>query len=194
MAQRTRLLVALDGNTGAHTLTINDASGEIDTLSISGSTANTGVTTLAGDALDATKVEFTNSANVVTAGAITSATIDASGATGGVTTVLGTADVTYTGGAGKDIVLAGTTYNKSDVITGGAGTDDTFGVGDAVAATDFTGVSGFEVLRFTANSLSQDADLIGGINRFEVVKGDDVDDLTITDLANAAVISITQTR
>jgi hypothetical protein len=185
--------VTLNGNTGAHTLTINDASGEIETLNIGGSTASTAITTLAGDALDATKVTFTNTADVLTAGSITSKTIDASAATGGVTVVLGTADVTYTGGSGKDVVLAGTTYDKSDTITGGAGDDDTFGVGDAPGATDMSGVSGFETLRITANGLSIDADNIGSINKYEVVKANDVDALTISDMKNGASISITQT-
>ena len=119
--------VAFNGNTGDFTLTINDATGEIETLALTGATANTGSTvTLAGDALDATTVTIGGAASIdVSGAAITSNTIDASGNSGGVKVLSAAASgaATITGGSGDDRVDMTNTLTVTDTLVGGAGTD-----------------------------------------------------------------------
>ena len=171
--------VALNGNTGAHTLTIDDATGEIDTLAISGSTANTAVTTLAGDALDATKVVFTNTAAVKTAGAITSKTIDASAATGGVTVVVGTADVAFTGGSGDDSIDMAGTLTVADTLVGGTGSDTVILNASTTALTGAR-ITGFETVQIGATGQSFDNDFLSVSNyKLETIAA-----ATITNMLN----------
>jgi S-layer protein len=175
----------LNGNTGAHTLTINDASGEIDTLAITSSTANTAITTLAGDALDATKVTFTNTAAVKTAGAITSKTIDASGATAAVTVVVGTADVAFTGGSGDDSIDMAGTLTVADTLIGGTGSDTVI-LNTAPTALTGARITGFETVRVGATGLTFDNDFLSVTNySVEAVAA-----AVLSDLANNTTITL----
>jgi hypothetical protein len=177
--------VVLNGNSGAHTLTIDDASGEIDTLAITSSTANTAITTLAGDALDATKVTFSNTAAVKTAGAITSKTIDASAATAAVTVVVGTADVAFTGGSGDDSIDMAGTLTVADTLVGGAGTDTVI---LNTAPTVLTGVriTGFETVRVGATNLTFDNDFLA-VSNYSV---EGIATATLSDLSNNTTITL----
>jgi S-layer protein len=177
--------VILNGNTGAHTLTIDDATGEIDTLAITSSVANTAITTLAGDALDATKVTFTNTAAVKTAGAITSKTIDASAATAGVTVVVGTADVAFTGGSGNDSIDMAATLTVADTLVGGAGTDTVI-LNTAPTALTGARITGFEVVQVGGNGLTFDNDFLS-VSSYSV---EAVAASVLSDLANNTTITL----
>lgn len=190
--------LVLSGNTNTGTVTVDDATGEIETLIISGSTKNTGTVTLAGDLLDATTVRFTNTAAVLTAGAITSATVDASGATGAVTAVLGgTGAQTVTGGTGDDSFNFGATFTSADVVNGGAGTD-TLVLGTTTGAVlgsglQVTNVETLSLSAATTGAVTIDMSKISGLTNL-AFDGADANGTTVTNILNNATVTYTAGR
>jgi len=182
--------VALNGNTGDFTLTINDATGEIDTLAITGATANTGSTvTLAGDALDATSVTIGGAASIdVSGAAITSSTIDASANSGGVKVLSAAAsgDATITGGSGNDRVDMTTSLDADDTIVGGAG-EDTIVLDSSTTARTGARVTGFEVVQVGATGQTFDNDFLS-VSKYVVEDG--VTAATLTDLLNNTTVTL----
>jgi S-layer protein len=181
--------VALNGNTGALTLTINDATGEIETLAFTGATSSTGVVTLAGDGLDATTVTIGGAAGMNLSGAaITSNTIDASANSGGVKLLSAAASgaATITGGSGNDRVDITNTLTVTDTLVGGAGTD-TIVLNTAPTALTGARITGFEVVQVGASGLTFDNDFLS-VSSYTVEDG--VSAATLSDLLNNTTITL----
>lgn len=144
------------GATGASVEELTVTGAKAATLTINSITANNAISTFTAPA-ETTKLVITGDKNL-TVGATTGAkiaTIDAGAATGNVTmTVDGTAaNLTFTGGAGNDKVVFGTTntFTTADTVDGGAGTN-TLGMAAAQAVNTtkaFTNIKNFQTLEIT---------------------------------------------
>ncbi len=178
--------LALNGVT-AGTFT---ADAGIETVAITSS--GTASTLTALSASGASKLTIAASAALTISGSLDTniKTIDASASTAGVSLVLGTADLTVTGGSGNDTIrIAGSTVDANDTINAGDGTDS-LQLTDAVAtAAAGAKLAGFENLYIYENvtgagtgaaaeslTVTQDVSLISGITKVGVTKMTYTDD------------------
>ncbi|WP_292938409.1 DUF4214 domain-containing protein [Noviherbaspirillum sp.] len=185
--------LALNGVT-AGTFT---ADAGIETVAITAAATATKSTLTALSATGASKLTIDADAAVTISGTLDTniKTIDASASAAAVSLVLGTADLTVTGGAGDDSIrIAGGSVDANDSINAGTGTDTlqlTSAVGSAAAGAK---LAGFENLRIYqdvtaagATTITQDASYISGITNVGVSK------MTYTDDNDAAADAATVT-
>lgn len=183
----------------------------IETVAI---TSNTVASTLAGvTATGATKLTIAGDKLLTVTGAIgtTMKTIDASASTGGVSLVLGTADLTVTGGSGNDTIrLDGGNVDANDSINAGSGTDSLQLTAAVTTAANGARLAGFENLfsyfDLTGNAgganaealtITQDVSLISGITNVGVTKmtyTDDNDTAADTGAVTAAFTGMSGTQ
>ena len=198
-AADNQILVSSTASTnGAENLTINVTGGDayigkIESEEGSGNSQILKKVTVTGSgALEIfTALDFTGT---------TTATFDASAATGGVTVGLdvNVTKMSATGGTGDDSFDMSTGLNSTDTIDGGAGTDTVKAVGANGAATTFTltdlAMSNIEV--FQAQSDTGDALVLateGQAGLTKVVLVENVTtgtDMTVTDLAAGVAVDI----
>ena len=185
--------LALDGVT-AGTFT---ADAGIETVSISSAATATKSTLTALSATGADTLNVSAGAALTISGALDTniTTIDASASTAGVSLVLGTVDLTVTGGTGGDTIrIAGTTVDANDTINAGTGTD-TLQLTDAVASSTVGAkLAGFENLYIYQNvtaagatTVTQNVSYVSGITNVGVTKMTYTDDNDTT--ADAATVT-----
>jgi hypothetical protein len=126
--------ITATGVTGGAALTVGDANGNIESVSVSvagdanqtltfdngdfaGSTAANGSITVSGGSAGRTMTIAQTTSNIV------AETFDFSGVASNVTTTMGTVNATVTGGIGNDTVDFAATFSSADSFDGGAGTD-----------------------------------------------------------------------
>lgn len=146
------------GEADTQALTVSAATGGTftadgaETIAITSELAKSKLANVASNTLKTVTVAGDAALEITTA--LTNTNIDASASTGGVTVTLGAATQSVTGGAGNDVIDAGTNLSNADTINAGAGTDTlklsvgnaTVAVGTAAAKGDLYNVSGFEVI------------------------------------------------
>ena len=179
------LLVNVTGTGSATTLTLTaDGTGDIETLTIDATAQASTITTLTTADVDVANLVVTGDQRLTISNALSSevTNVDASGNTGGLTLSAApgaTLGVTFTGGAGND-VLTGTAAGADNISTGGgadtitmtslAATDtidggagaDTLSVSQAIAnATVMGGVTNVETLEVTG---ANDVDLVANVS------------------------------
>jgi len=178
------LLINLTGTGTTPTLEITGDAGDIESITINSTAQANTLTTLDTDDVDPTLLTITGDQSLTITNALSAeiTTVDASAATGGVTlsTAPGVvAGITYTGGAGNDVLtgtaagadnistgggtdtITMTSLAATDVIDGGAGAD-TLVVSQAIAnATVMGGVSNVETLEVTG---ANDVDLVANVS------------------------------
>ena len=189
------------------------ASSGIETVAITAASSGSASTLTALSATGASKLTIDADVGVTISGTLDTniKTIDASASTAAVSLVLGTADLTVTGGAGNDTIrIAGTTVDTNDTINAGDGTD-TLQLTDAVgSATNGAQLAGFENLRIYENltgnatganaesvTVTQDVSLISGITSIGVSKmtyTDDDDTNADTGASTAAFTGVGATQ
>lgn len=130
---------------------------------------------------------LTASDNILTS----ATTIDAHAATGGVTigsatTSLGAANHTIILGTGSNLVYFGANLTAADTVTATAGSDDTVAVSASITSAIAARLAGVETIRFTAGTVTQDAQqLPGSVTHLQVAGSAD---LTLTNLANNTTV------
>jgi len=178
------LLVNLTGTGTTPTLEITGDAGDIESITLNSTAQANVLTTLDTDDVDPTLITITGDQSLTITNALSAevTTVDASAATGGVTlsTAPGVvAGITFTGGAGNDVLtgtaagadnistgggsdtITMTSLAATDVIDGGAGAD-TLVVSQAIAnATVMGGVSNVETLEVTG---ANDVDLVANVS------------------------------
>lgn len=148
------MALTLSGLTGAGT-TVTIATGTtngIETLNIVSTATASSFSDIAMNGTTLTRMIVTGNADleITTSLDANVATLDASAATGDTNfTQTNTGTFTYTGGAGDDTVILGASYETSDNIDGGAGTDVLGGTTAVIGGTTVaqSGVTNIETLR-----------------------------------------------
>lgn len=189
------------GTADSQALTVNGvtagtfvADAGIETVAITATGANSTLTDLT--AAGATKLTVAGDKGLTIGTALNTAikTIDASANTGGVSVILGTADLTVTGGTGNDTVrIDGSTVDANDSINAGEGTDTlqlTAAVGSAAAGAKLAGFENLYIYQDTSvtnATVTQDVSFISGVTNVGVTKMTYTDDNDGT--ADAATIT-----
>ena len=126
--------ITATGVTGGAALTVGDANGNIESVSVSmagdanqtltfdngdfaGSTSANGSITVSGGSAGRTMTIAQTTSNIV------AETLDLSGVASNVTATMGTVNATVTGGSGNDTIDFAATFTSADSFDGGAGTD-----------------------------------------------------------------------
>jgi Ca2+-binding RTX toxin-like protein len=179
------LLVDITGTGAATTLALTaDGAGDIETLTLNSIAQPNTIATLDTSDVDVASLVITGDQLLTITNALSSeiTTIDASAASGGVTLNAQpgvAAGITYTGGAGNDVIQGTDTgadnistaggsdtitiaaLGATDVIDGGAGADTLVVAQDIASATVMGGVSNVETLEVTG---ARDIDLIANVS------------------------------
>ena len=134
----------LKGATGG-TFTVNG----VETLNIS-SAQSSNTVTIANNSHETINISGDKALTlVVTDGANTVETIDASALTGALTlSGTGTTDLEITGGSANDIITV-VNFDLNDTVNGGAGNADVLATATAITAANAVGVSNIEQLETT---------------------------------------------
>jgi trimeric autotransporter adhesin len=178
------LLINLTGTGTLPTLEITGDAGDIESITLNSTAQANTLTTLTTADVDPTLLTITGDQSLTITNALSAeiATIDASAATGGVTLSAApgvVAGVTYTGGAGNDVLtgtaagadnistgggsdtITMTSLAATDVIDGGDGADTLVIAQDVASATVMGGVSNVETLEVTG---ARDLDLVANVS------------------------------
>ena len=183
--------LALNGVT-AGTFT---ADAGIETVAISSASTATKSTLTALSATGATKLTIDADAALTISGQLDTniKTVDASASAAGVSIVLGTQDLTVTGGAGNDSIrIDGTTVDTNDSINAGDGTDTlqlTAAVGSATAGAKLAGFENLYIYQDVGATatVTQNASYVSGVTNVGVTKMTYTDDNDAT--ADAATVT-----
>jgi hypothetical protein len=157
-----------------------------ETIAITSELAKSKLTNVASNTLKTVTVAGAADLEITTA--LTNTTINASAATGGVTVTLGSATQSVTGGAGNDVIDAGTNLSSADTINAGAGTDTlklsvsgTEAVGTSASKGDLFNVTGFEVIDIASTNDAATLDLDNTSGVTTVVAAANVKTVTVAD-------------
>ena len=178
------LLINLTGTGTTPTLEITGDAGDIESITLNSTAQANTLTTLDTDDVDPTLLTITGDQSLTITNALSAeiTTVNASAATGGVTLSAApsvVAGVTYTGGAGNDVLtgtaagadnistgggsdtITMTSLAATDVVDGGDGADTLVIAQDVANATVMGGVSNVETLEVTG---ARDLDLVGNVS------------------------------
>ena len=183
--------LALNGVT-AGTFT---ADAGIETVAISSASTATKSTLTALSATGATKLTIDADAALTISGQLDTniKTVDASASAAGVSIVLGTQDLTVTGGAANDSIgIDGTRVDTNDSINAGDGTDTlqlTAAVGSATAGAKLAGFENLYIYQDVGATatVTQNASYVSGVTNVGVTKMTYTDDNDAT--ADAATVT-----
>lgn len=184
------LASVVTGTADSQALTVNGvtagtfvADTGIETIAITATGANSTLTDLTSNNAAKLTVAGDKGLTIGTALNTNLRTIDASANTGGVSVILGTADLTVTGGAGNDTVrIDGSTVDANDSINAGEGTDTlqlTAAVGSAAAGAKLAGFENLYIYQDTSTTnatVTQNVSFVSGITNVGVTKMTYTDD------------------
>jgi Ca2+-binding RTX toxin-like protein len=167
----------------------------IETVAISAASTGASSTLTALAATGATKLTIDSDVALTISGSLgtTIKTIDASASAAGVSLVLGTVDLTVTGGAGNDTIrIDGSTVDANDTINAGDGTDNLQLTAAVASAATGAKLAGFENLYIYQDAaatatVTQSASFVSGITNVGLTKMTYTDDDDTT--ADAATIT-----
>lgn len=195
------LASVVTGTADSQALTVNGvtagtfvADTGIETIAITASGANSTLTDLTSN--NAAKLTIAGDKGLTIGTSLNTnlKTIDASANTGGVSVILGTQDLTVTGGAGNDTVrIDGSTVDTNDSINAGEGVDTLQLTAAVSSSTNGAKLAGFENLRIyqdtsvTNATVTQNVSFVSGITSVGVSKMTYTDDNDAT--ADAATVT-----
>jgi len=183
--------LALDGNTaGAF---IADAAIETIAITAASTAAESTLTTLTATGAAKLTIDADVAVTITSSLGTTIKTIDASASAAAVSLVLGTADLTVTGGAGNDTIrIDGSTVDTNDTINAGDGTDTLQLTAAVSSSTNGEKLVGFENLYIyqdaaAAATVTQNVSYVTGATNVGVSKMTYTDDNDTT--ADAATVT-----